>query len=96
MVKNGHWGKVKLSNFKKFFLQLFFIGYVFDPAYWLLPQKLFPMIFFDFFFGKIVIFEKNHQNRLKKRRHFTLFEYVCVASVGSLLKDISCSPVKKM
>ena len=74
MVKNGHWGKVKLSNFKKFFLQLFFIGYVFDPAYWLLPQKLFPMIFFDFFFGKIVIFEKNHQNHPKKGRHLTLFE----------------------
>ena len=96
MVKNGHWGKVKLSNFKKFFLQLFFIGYVFDPVYWLLPQKLFPMIFFDFFFGKIVIFEKNHENRPKKVCHLTLFEYVCVASVGSLLKHISCSPVKKM
>ena len=93
MVKNGHWGKVKLPNFKNFFSQLFFIGYVFDPAYWLLPQKLFPMIFFDFFFGKIVIFEKNHQNRPKKGRTLTLFVFVCF---GSFLSDISCFPVKKL
>ena len=93
MVKNGHWGKVKLHNFKNFFSQLFFIGCVFDPAYCLLPQKLFPMIFFDFIFGKIVIFEKNHQNRPKKGKNLTLFEFVCV---GSLLSHISCSLVKKM
>ena len=93
MVKNGHWGKVKLLNFKKIFPQLFYTGYVFDPAYWLLPQKLFPMIFFYFCFGKIVIFEKNRQNRPKKVRNLTLFVFVCF---GAFLSDISCFPVKKI
>ena len=65
IVQIGHWGKVKLPNFKKFSPQLFFIGYVFDPAYWLLPQKLYLMIFFTIFWGKIVIFHQNSQNGSK-------------------------------
>ena len=68
MVKNGHWGKVKLPNFKNFFSKLFFNGYLFDPTYWLLPQKLFQMIFLTIFWGKIVIFQQNGQNCSKNPR----------------------------
>ena len=75
MVTGANWSYTTSKTIS----QLFFITYmyVFDPAYWLWPQKLFQMIFFGFFFlAKIDIFEKNRQNRhhlQKKKRNFVNF-----------------------